>query len=738
VNPFKKEAVVVKKKDVLVVLLMTVLLAVTVKAQSISIPSDSVKGPMCVVLDTVKKLALPLSPTISTYNVIVTDGLAQITLTQKFVNDYGVIKDLVYVFPLPHEAAVHGMTMEYRDSIYIAKIFEKQEAQQIYDSIVKKGGTAALLLQDRPNVFQQRLANIAYHDTAFVQIKLTMPLSFNNGIYELAIPTMVSERYQSDGASPVPSSGRLWNPPPDRDGQSLRINVLVQTGFPIAQLQSPTHALTVSAFEAVRTELENRHVIEKTTNVDQPYASGALLTQATTYPNKDFVLRFSRAAATVDFTIASYYDTSLGMGYFYGAVFPDTSLFAGSRPKLDIVLLIDVSGSQEGWPLAKEKEISNLILDKLNSTDRISVLSFSDQVYWCFGSAQSAVASSDNIGKAKTFINALTTVGGTNLLSGVQAALAIPKDQNASRFFIFCTDGNVTNESAIIDAIKNHASSPTVFTFGAGNNLNRYFLDESAKVGNGYSTEITQNEAVDGFVNAAWNKIESPQLRNITITCGGLDNAQLLMPHGAILYKGSPVELCGVYSTGGKHTVQITGQRDSGTVILTKEIDLAAGPTGNAMIPQVWARQMIEKLRIEEGTTTVNKSRIIEISKAYQVLSDYTAFLAINPVAATDQNSIQKYVPALTKAESDVLSAFSMRINRGFLTLEMPAGVFLKEIEVYDMFGRCVFRKQIGSFSCGRFMWDGMLSGGMKLPKGHFIVKIMTTKGLIIRTMIWK
>jgi Ca-activated chloride channel family protein len=707
----------------------------TAHAQSIAIPADSVKGPMCVIMDTVKKVAVPLSPKISTYNVIITDGLAQITLTQKFVNDYGAIKDLVYVFPLPHEGAVHAMSMEYHDSLYIAKIFEKQEAKQIYDSIVKTGGTAALLLQDRPNVFQQRLANIGFHDSAVVQIKITVPLSYNNGMYELAIPTMVSERFQSENVSTVLSSGRLWNPPPDRDGQSLQINVLLQIGFPITQLQSPTHGITVSEIEAIRPELEKRYVIEKTTKLNLPYNSGAFLTQATTYPNKDFVLRFSRAAADLDFTVASYFDTTLGMGYFYGAVFPDTTLFSGSRPKLDIVLLIDVSGSQAGWPLSKEKEISNSILDKLNSTDKISVLSFSDEVYWCFGSAQSVEASEANIAKARTFINGLSTVGGTNLLAGVQAALSIAKDPNASRYFIFCTDGNITNESAIIDTIKNHSSKPTIFTFGAGNNLNRYFLDESAKVGNGYSTEITQNESVGPLVLTAWNKIESPQLRDIAITCSDLNSDQLLMPEGKILYKGSPITICGVYTSGGMHTVQITGTRDTGTVTLKKDIELAAGPTGNSMIPQVWARRMIEKLRIEEGTTTTNKSKIIEISKAYQVLSDYTAFLAINPVAATDENSMRN-TPVIGKAKADALSTLSMVVRHNLLTIEMPAGVFIKEIAVYDLFGRCIFRKQINS-SCSRFVWDGMLSGSNKMSRGHFIVKIMTTKGMFTRSMMW-
>jgi len=93
---------------------------------------------------------------------------------------------------------------------------------------------------------------------------------------------------------------------------------------------------------------------------------------------------------------------------------------------------------------------------------------------------------------------------------------------------------------------------------------------------------------VDGFVNAAWDKIESPQLRNVAITCEGLDQAKLLMPHGALLYKGCPVELCGVYGTGGGHLVTITGQKDTGSVALSKEIILASGPTANSMIPQVW------------------------------------------------------------------------------------------------------------------------------------------------------
>ncbi|MBN1306734.1 MAG: VWA domain-containing protein [Chitinispirillaceae bacterium] len=727
------------KPSVAAGILIPILLAFTLNGQSILFPVDSVKGPLCIVIDSVTKAALPLSPKSSTYNVVITDGLAQITLTQLFVNDFGIVKDIAYVFPLPHEAAVHAMTMEYRDSIYSAVIYEKQEAQQIYDSIVKIGGVAALLLQDRPNVFQQRIANIAFNDSAWIQIKLTMPLEYDNGLYELAIPTMVAERYQSENASAVLSSGRLWNPPPDRDGQTLQINVLLQTGFSISQLQSPTHPLVISEIDAVRPELEARSVIDKSADLDLPYNRGALLQQAATYPNRDFVLRFSRAEAELDFTLASTFDTSLNIGYFYSTIFPDTSLFTGDRSKLDVVILVDVSGSQSGWPLAKEKEIADAILDKLTPSDRFTVLSFNTAVSWCFGSSQSVEASGVNIANACEFISRLSATGGTNLLAGVQAALGIESGEGFSRFFVFLTDGFITNETAILDAITNHPTAPTVFTFGAGNNLNRYFLDEAAKVGNGVSTEITENEAVAPIVDAVWEKIESPQLQDISIAMSGLDETQLILPQGNMLYKGTPVTVFGVYREGGAHTVTIAGSRNDEPVTLIKEISLASTPTANSMVPQVWARWMIRKLRIEEGTGTSNRNHIIELSKQYQVLSDYTAFLAISPGEATEENRIGQYTAVETKAAAgDVLAEVSVKLLRNRLTVEIPAGASLREVAIYDLRGRCLFRISLRSSRCTRFVWDGRLESGRLISSGRYIVKVGTTRGQISRGVFWR
>ncbi len=712
-------------------------------AGSVYVNTDSIKGPVCILSDTVRQTASLLSPSKAAYNVIITDGLAQVTLMQTFVNDFGTIDDIAYVFPLPNDASVHAMEFKYHDSIYVARIFEKQQAQNIYDSIVSSGGNAALLLQNRPNVFTQHLANIAYGDTAYIKIRLTMPLKYNNGEFELAIPTMVAERYQSDNASPVSSNG-LWNPPANRDGQTLDISVLLQTGFPWQNVYSPTHTIETVESQQIQDRMIEQKCMEPEVPLEMPHHAGVQLKKLTTYPNKDFVLRFSRQQ-TRDFSVATYFDKQASKGYFFCSVYPDSTLFSSiERPNIDLVLLVDISGSQSGWPLSKEKQIASMLIDRLSPSDKLTLLSFHDVVDWCFDESKSVQATSENITAAHSFINGLYTQGGTQLLNGINAALSIPESSEYERYFVFLTDGFITNETAIFEAIRNHPSHPTVFTFGAGNNLNRYFLEESARIGNGYASVITENEDVELFVNEAWSKLESPQLRDITLSISGVQPEGLLMPLGNRLYKGCPVMAYGTYTFGGNQTVTISGDMNGETVSFSKQIAFASSSNANSMLPQVWARQQIRKLRIEEGTTTVNKEEIIALSIQYQVLSDYTAFLAAQPVSEADYvhysriNVSGQVLQSNRGNLSKLVKPLSIRVQSRMLTIEAGENEWIQEFMVYDLQGRCVFRMKGSSAFLAKVLWDGRMSNGVLLPGGRYVIKIRTTKGIKARTIMWK
>jgi hypothetical protein len=139
------------------------------------IPLDSLHGSFCGMIDPVSKVQVAISTTFTRVNVVVTDAIAQVVVTQKFVNPFNTKSEAVYIFPLPDQGSVHGMKYEYHDSIYVAEIMDRAKAQAKYDSIKNSGGQAALLLQERPNIFMQRIASLGAGDTAFIEIKLSMP-----------------------------------------------------------------------------------------------------------------------------------------------------------------------------------------------------------------------------------------------------------------------------------------------------------------------------------------------------------------------------------------------------------------------------------------------------------------------------------------------------------------------------------------------------------------------------------
>ncbi|MBN2037187.1 MAG: VWA domain-containing protein [Chitinispirillaceae bacterium] len=718
------------------VVVLLLLLPFTVVSQDI----ESIEGPLCVVKDTVTQKTFTLSPEHSTYNVVVTDGFAHVKLTQLYVNKYGRIRDIIYVFPLPHKGSVHSMSMLYKDELYKAQIMERQEAERKMDSVAVNGGTGALLIQERPNIFQQRLSNIAFGDSAWVTIGFSMPLKYDNNTYELAIPTMIGERYQSEGEDFVPS-GPFWNPPEDRDGQSLQINVLIQTGFRIIRLESPTHPMVTNDLATMRQELEQRGVLEPGSEIEEPFHCGGILLTQATYPNRDFVLRFSRQEAKQDFTIASWYDRERNEGYFAMSIFPDTSIHEGARPDLDIVLLVDHSGSQNGWPLEAEKKVCSEILTRLLPTDKLSVLAFESSVTWAFGSELPRDAKPENIGIASTFINSLTATGGTQLLTGVQQALSVPLVSGYERYYVILTDGFVTNETTILTTIRDHPSNPTVFTFGCGNSINRYLIDEAATTGNGgYGTVITEIEALESvvpFVDAAWEKIITPQLKNVTVTFGTVGAANLLMPLGANLTVGRAIEVYGTYATGGQSTVTVKGTVNGQEKTIAKTMTFASRENMNFMVPKIWAREYIDFLSKAEGTTQSNKAAIIEVSIAFQVLSKYTAFLAISPVKKN--GTIAVWDDPLRDNRMRHSGKLSIAVLPGSVRITLPCMTHVRELVVFDIKGRVVFTLPFNArLQVQAFTWDGMISTGERLKPGLYVLCLKTAAGVMKSSFVLK
>src|SRR5262245_322848 len=90
----------------------------------------------------------------------VTGFLARVTLTQEFHNPRDEKIEAVYLFPLPPRSAVDQLTMDVGGRVIRGEIKHREEAQRLFAQARTEGRVAALLDQERPNLFTQSVTNI--------------------------------------------------------------------------------------------------------------------------------------------------------------------------------------------------------------------------------------------------------------------------------------------------------------------------------------------------------------------------------------------------------------------------------------------------------------------------------------------------------------------------------------------------------------------------------------------------
>src|SRR5262249_19811881 len=86
--------------------------------------------------------------------------IAHVTVRQSYKNDGARPIHARYVFPAATRAAVQGLTMTVGGERVVAKIREREQARVEFAKAKLEGKNAALLEQQRPNVFTMELANL--------------------------------------------------------------------------------------------------------------------------------------------------------------------------------------------------------------------------------------------------------------------------------------------------------------------------------------------------------------------------------------------------------------------------------------------------------------------------------------------------------------------------------------------------------------------------------------------------
>ena len=585
--------------------------------------------------------------------VNITGFIARATVTQTFHNPYDENIEAVYVFPLPHAAAIDAMTMKIGERNIVGVMKRRAQARAIYEQAIQQGQTASLLEQERPNIFTQSVGNIQPRQEIRIEISYVDVLDYDMGTYEFHFPMVVGPRYipgtpiskkpqvprELEGKvgevkeritkitlSPAPS-GTGWAPdtnrvpdasritppvlkPGYRTGHDIRLSVSLDAGVPVQDIEIINHAAVLERIDTSKATVE--------------------ISPLDAIPNKDFVMKYKVVGEKPEMAVFAH-ATGPEQRYFMLMIQPKLNAELAKVPPRELVFLLDVSGSMSGEPMAKVKATMRHFLQRSTPKDTLQVITFAGQANSLF--EKSVPVTEANMARALTFTEQLHGGGGTEMLEGIKAVLNAPVDPKRVRIVVMLTDGYIGNEEEIIAEVGRRAGDAIRFwTIGIGSSPNHFLIEGVAKQGGGMSKVLDLNTNPKELVTQVVERIHRAQLADIQMDWGQLAVYETYPRRIPELWAGRPVILFGRYAAGGKTEITLSGTAEGQPLTYTLNVTLPDADPTHDVLAKVWARKKIEDLSGQTfyADTPEVIEEITRIALDYRLMSQYTSFVAVD------------------------------------------------------------------------------------------------------------
>ena len=568
-----------------------------------------------------KLIPVPLRHTTVTGTI---DGyMASVNVKQQFHNPFDTKIEAVYMFPLPQNSAINEFVMKVGDRRIRGVIREREQAEKIYSQARSQGHIASLMTQERPNIFTQKVANLTPGTQIDVDVRYFNTLKWDDGAYEFVFPMVVGPRFNpagsadsfvgiSQGRESSTGNKQEYLGPSERNGRDISLTVDVHAGVDIEHIESVSHLI----------ETEQHDSGHRT----------VMLVTGDSIPNRDFVLRYQVAGETVKSALMTHQDEH-GQ-YFTMMLYPPAELNSLQRSPMEMVFVVDCSGSMSGQPLAQSKAAVRQALSTLTSGDTFQIIQFSSNASQLGNKPLPATA--ENVQRALNWLSSLHGDGGTQMIEGIKAALDFPHDEGRFRLVSFLTDGYIGNEQQILTTLHQKRGASRVFSFGVGQSPNRFLMDRMALAGRGAVTYLSLNDNAPEVMNRFMERISHPALTDIDIDWGYMEVEDMYPSRLPDLIVGRPVVLTGRF-TGAPSRVRVRGRA------CMQPVDYAVRMVDDRQkhkaIAAVWARHKIADLMIQATQLPElreqMKQSVLQTALNYNLMSAYTAFIAVDSITRT-------------------------------------------------------------------------------------------------------
>jgi len=543
---------------------------------------------------------------------------SRVTLAQRFRNAEKVPIEAVYVFPVPEAAAVCGLAMRVGERRIEGQVWEREKAFEIYDDAMAAGHGAVLVDAERPNILTASVGNILPGQEVVIELTWAAELGMEGEAIRFMLPTTVAPRYapEEDQRGVSPTRAERVNPPVELDvPYGLDLEVDIALPCPVCAVDSPSHP--------VRFEVHGTRA-----RVTLSHGAAAM--------DRDFVLLITPQEAHRPQVLVERNEDGL-----VTAAVSIVPQLEGSLGGNEVVFVVDRSGSMGGSSIEQVRAALHLCLRSLKEGDRFNIVGFGSDFVVLF--PESKPYDQSTLDEATRHVDDMgADMGGTEILPALKAVLEREPAAGLGRQVVLLTDGEVSNEAAVVELARNHRAHTRIFTFGIGHGASEYLVRAVARVTLGEAEFIHPGERIEPKVLRQFARLGTPALRGVKVEWKGV-SVRMQAPHRPpAIFNGEPAVLYARFEGEGPGTVTLTGAADGKPLSWSLSVDPAQAGPGD-LLATLAARAAIRDL--EEGTSALQGSgrgsaqrgrreerirkEIVALATAYRLASSETSFVAV-------------------------------------------------------------------------------------------------------------
>jgi Ca-activated chloride channel family protein len=552
-------------------------------------------------------------------------GLARLVLEQRFVNHYDEHLRVTYRMPLPADGAVSGYAFEIAERVIRGQIDKKHRARERFEQAVASGRTAAILDQERADIFTQEIGNLPAREALVARITVDVRLVWlPEGEWELRFPTVIGPRYV--GSADTVADVRATHVKVTDQGLAAGIQIAIAVKDAIAggaKPSSPSHPLVKN--EAGLVELGTAAKLDR-----------------------DIVVRWPVAAPSVGITLDAMRPEAGDVGYGLLTIVPPAPKSTVAVPR-DLTVLLDTSGSMDGVPLAKAKQVVALMIDSLGERDRLELIEFSSAPSRYKEGAIEATAKAK--AEAIKWVKSRKASGGTEMRTAVIEALETLRI-GAQRQVVVVTDGYVGGEQQILDALLHRLpASCRLHVLGVGSAVNRSLATALARAGRGAEVIVGPDEDAERGAKRLLDRTRAPVLTNVVIAGSALaegssDTPAIVPAALPDVFAGAPlVAALALRPEGGELLVR--GNVADGTWEQRLSVRPLRAGDGNQAIAALYGRERVADLEahaVMDNAAATDRT-IETIGLTYQISTRMTSWVAIDENRAVAGPTREEIVP---------------------------------------------------------------------------------------------